>query len=180
VINAAGVWADDVATVFGAAQIGIRPLRRTVFMVPNNTGSHIHLPLTFAIDHSFYFKSEGDQFLCSPQDETQQDPGDAKPDELEIARAIDAINEATTLNIRHVRGRWAGLRNFTPDGTPAVGFDPSVEGLYWYAGQGGYGIQIAPALARLAAVDLLGRSTPAEVAATGLDPAAFSPRRFRV
>lgn len=72
----------------------------------------------------------------------------------------------------------AGLRNFTPDGIPAVGFDPSVDGLYWYAGQG-YGIQIAPALARLAAADLLGRSAPPEVAATGLDPAVFFPSRFR-
>jgi len=178
VINAAGAWVDRVAAIFAASPIGIRPLRRTMFTVPDAVGAPPHLPMVFAVDHAFYVKSEAGQFLCSPQDETLQEPGDAKPDELEIARAIDAINDATTLNVRHIRGPWAGLRNFTADETPAVGFDPNVEGFYWYAGQGGYGIQAAPALARVAAAQLLGRSVPHDVIATGLDVAVLDPERF--
>lgn len=178
VINAAGAWVDRVAAAFMASPIGIRPLRRSMFMVPNEVGAPAHLPMIFAVDHSFYVKSDAGQFLCSPQDETPQDPGDAKPDELEIARAIDAINEATTLNVRHIRGPWAGLRNFTPDEVPAIGFDPKIEGFYWYAGQGGYGIQAAPAMARLAAAQLLEQPVPPDILATGLDVAALDPARF--
>jgi D-arginine dehydrogenase len=58
-----------------------------------------------------------------------------------------------------------------------MGFDPDVPGLFWLAGQGGYGIQTAPALARLAAGVL--RGDPAAPAPGGVDPSALSPRRFR-
>ena len=166
VVNAAGAWCDEVAALFGAEPVGLQPLRRTLFTVP---GPARPVPLTVEVDDVFYFRPEGDQYLCSPADETPQPPGDAKPDELEIARAIDAINEATTLGIRHVRSAWAGLRSFVPDRTPVVGFDPRVDGLFWYAGQGGYGIQTCPALARTAAALVDGRAVPADVAARGLD-----------
>ena len=122
-------------------------------------------------------KPEQQQFLCSPADETPQPPGDAKPDELEIARALDAVNEATVLDARHVRSAWAGLRSFAPDRTPVVGFDPAVEGLFWYAGQGGYGIQTCPAMARTGAALLRGLPVPADVAERGFDPAALDPGR---
>ncbi|MFD2414963.1 NAD(P)/FAD-dependent oxidoreductase [Amycolatopsis pigmentata] len=177
VVNAAGAWSDEVGTLFGAQPIGIVPLRRSIFMVPGETVP-AHLPLTIAIDGSYYFKADGDQCLCSPHDETPQLPGDAKPDELEIARAIEAINEATRLNIRHVRSSWAGLRSFAPNHAPVVGPDPGVEGLFWFAGQGGYGIQIAPAAARLGAALILGDHMPADILASGCNPADLDPARL--
>jgi D-arginine dehydrogenase len=43
---------------------------------------------------------------------------------------------------------WAGLRTFTADRIPVCGEDLEVPGLWWLAGQGGYGIQTSPAMGR--------------------------------
>ncbi|GAC50121.1 NAD(P)/FAD-dependent oxidoreductase [Gordonia aichiensis] len=171
VVNAAGAWCDRVAGVLGAKPIGIRPLRRTAFMVsapPEMTDAAI--PLTMAASETFYVKPDGAQFLCSPADETPQAPGDARPDDLEIARAIESINDATTLGIRSVNSAWAGLRSFVADRTPVVGPDTTVDGLFWHAAQGGYGIQIAPALARFGAALVTGEPLPTDLADLGLTP----------
>ena len=98
------------------------------------------------------------------------EPCDARPEELDIARAIDIINEATTLDIRHVRTSWAGLRNFVADRSPVCGFDDEAEGFFWYVGQGGYGIQMSPALARAGAELVRSGTLPADIAARGLEP----------
>jgi D-arginine dehydrogenase len=179
IVNAAGAWVDEVATLFAAQPISIMPLRRTVFMVPAPPSLSIAgLPLTADLDGTFYLKPEGTQFLCSPADEVAQPPGDAKPDEMEIARALEAINTATNLDVRHVRSSWAGLRNFVADRNPVVGFDASVEGLFWYAGQGGYGIQTAPALARTGASLLRGGALPHDVSEKNVSAADLSPTRL--
>ncbi len=135
-------------------------------------------PMIADIDDAFYVKPDAGRLLCSPADETPQEPGDARADELEIARAIDVINEVTTLDVRHVRARWAGLRTFVADRCPVVGFDGEFQGLFWYAGQGGYGIQLAPALARTGAALLRGDDLPSDVADRGFTAAAISPERL--
>jgi D-arginine dehydrogenase len=176
VVDAAGAWADEVATVFGACPVGLRTLRRTAFMVDAPTGARA--PMIADIDDAFYVKPDAGRLLCSPADETPQPPGDARPDEMEIARAIDVINDVTTLEVRHVRSSWAGLRNFVTDRAPVVGFDPDVPGFYWFAAQGGYGIQTAPALARTGAALLRGEPVPADVAALGLAADSIAPHRL--
>jgi D-arginine dehydrogenase len=179
VVDAAGAWADEVARAAGAGAVGIRPLLRSLFLVGAPDGTDVSgLPLTADVDDAFYFRPEGAQLLCSPADETPSPPGDAKPDPLNIARALDAINEATTLGARHVRGSWAGLRSFAPDRNPVVGFDPRAEGFFWFAGQGGFGIQTAPALARLGAALLRGEEAAPELAPAGVSPTALAPGRF--
>ncbi|KZF00800.1 FAD-dependent oxidoreductase, partial [Rhodococcus sp. EPR-279] len=142
VVDAAGAWADVLGAMAGADPIGLVPMRRSVFMVaaPDNLDT-ANLATLSDMDEKFYIKPEGAQLLCSPADETPTEPSDARPDELEIARAFDDIAEATTLTGRHLRSSWAGLRSFVPDRTPVVGFDREVEGFFWCAGQGGYGIQ---------------------------------------
>jgi D-arginine dehydrogenase len=175
VVNAAGAWADQVAELFGAAPVGLRALRRSAFMVdapPGTAG-----PMICDIHDAFYVKPDAGRLLCSPADETPQTPGDAKPDELEIARAIEVINEVTTLDVRHIRTPWAGLRNFVADRNPVIGYDPAVEGFFWFAGQGGYGIQTAPALSRTGAALLRGEALPADVVQRGLTAAELSPAR---
>jgi D-arginine dehydrogenase len=176
VVDAAGAWADVVAECFDAAPVGLRALRRSAFMVgaPPGAGG----PMIEDIDDSFYLKPDAGRLLCSPADETPQEPGDPRPDELEIARAIEAINEVTTLGVRHVQSSWAGLRSFVADRNPVVGFDPAVEGLFWFAGQGGYGIAAAPALARTGAALLRGEPLPADVSERGLAAADLSPSRL--
>jgi D-arginine dehydrogenase len=167
VVDAAGAWADDVAALFGGVRVGLRALRRTAFLIdtPPRTGG----PMFGDVPDTFYVKPDAGRLLCSPADETPHSPADARPDELEIARAIAAINHVTTLEVRHVRAAWAGLRSFVADRTPVVGFDPRAEGLFWLAGQGGYGIQTAPALARTAAAILRDGGVPVDVAGFGVD-----------
>ena len=183
VINAAGSWVDVVAATVGARSIGISPLRRSIFMVPSPLGSRsAGMPMAADIHGSFYVKPDGEQYLCSPVDEVLQSPSDPKPDELEIARAMEAIDAATHVAPRHVRSSWAGLRNFAPDRVPVVGFDPVVPGVFWFAGQGGYGIQTCAAMARTAASLVRGDGIPADLIARGLTEEALSPAtmsRFR-
>ena len=179
VVNAAGSWCDVVAGLAGARPVGIHPLRRTVFTIgapPDVDASSI--PLVADVAGTFYFKPEGPQILCSPADEVPSEPCDARPDELDIAKAIDVINTATTLDIRHVRSSWAGLRNFVADRSPVAGFDDEVEGFFWFAGQGGYGIQISPALAQAGASLVRSGRLPDSLTARGLDAAALDRGRL--
>jgi len=179
VVDAAGAWADVVGALAGADPIGLVPMRRSVFMVaaPDDLDT-ANLATLSDMDEKFYIKPEGAQLLCSPADETPTEPSDARPDELEIARAFDDIAEATTLTGRHLRSSWAGLRSFVPDRTPVVGFDTKLEGFFWCAGQGGYGIQTCAALARVGATIVRGEPLPADVIARGLDEADLSPSRL--
>jgi D-arginine dehydrogenase len=131
--------------------------------------------LVHAIDGTFYFKPESaGQLLCSPADETPSPPCDARPEEIDVARAIEHINEATTLDVRHVRSKWAGLRTFAPDRAPVLGFDDVVNGFVWHVGQGGTGIQTSPAAGRAVASLVLDGRLP-----DGLDLVAsdLAPRR---
>jgi D-arginine dehydrogenase len=156
----------------------LRPLRRTIFMVASPLGDESRgLPNCSEVDEAFYVNPEGAQFLCSPADETPCPPSDAKPDELEIARAIEAINAATTIGVRGIRSSWAGLRTFAPDRNLVVGEDPAASGFFWVAGQGGYGIQTAPAAARLGAALVLGQPVPADLVTRGFDATRLAPGR---
>lgn len=180
VVNAAGSWCDHIAKLAGVEPIGIRPLRRTVFLVspPNNIDAD-SVPLTGDANGTFYIKPEGTQILCSPADEVPSEPCDAKPEEVDIAKAIDVINDATTLAIRSIRSSWAGLRNFVADRSPVAGFDDAAPGFFWFVGQGGYGIQIAPALAKAGASLIRTGELHRELLDRGLDSSALGRARLR-
>lgn len=178
-VNAAGSWCDLVATAAGARPVGIHPLRRTVFTIGSPPGIDLAtIPLVADIDGTFYFKPEGPQILCSPADEVPSSPCDARAEEVDIAKAIDVINAATTLDIRHVRSSWAGLRNFVADRSPVAGFDDEVEGFFWFVGQGGYGIQISPALAEAGASLVRTGRLPRSLTGRGLEADALDRRRL--
>lgn len=178
IVDAAGAWGDVVAELAGGKPVGLMPLRRTIFMVNSPEGAGTKdLPIFGDFDQSFYIKPEGTQFLCSPADETPCPPSDAKADGLEIARAIEEINAATTLDVRSVTTAWAGLRSFVPDRNFVVGPDPDVPGFHWFIGQGGYGIQTAPAAAMAGAALVRGEQLPDELISRGLDPARLAPHR---
>jgi D-arginine dehydrogenase len=169
VVNAAGAWADRVAAGLGSPPVGLLPLRRTA-AVARADGVDRDWPIVSDVGETFYFRPEGAGVLVSPADETLSEPCDARPDDVDVALAIERVNAATTLGLRSVVTAWAGLRTFAPDRNPVVGADPAAPGLYWLAGQGGYGIQIAPALARLvaAAVTDTGDAVPASLSVARL------------
>jgi D-arginine dehydrogenase len=179
VVNASGAWADVVAGLAGAKPVGLVPKRRTAFTFDAPADLDLaHLPMAIDFDETWYFKPEVGQFLGSPADETPSPPCDAQPEEMDIAIAVERIETATTLKIRRIKNKWAGLRSFVADKNLVVGYDPAVEGLFWLAGQGGYGIQTGESAGRLAASLALGKGMPGDIAALGVAEAALSPARF--
>jgi D-arginine dehydrogenase len=179
IVNAAGAWADELAALAGVARVGLTPRRRTAMLVDPPPGTAISgWPFVNDIDEKFYFKPDAGSLFISPADETPSEPTDAQPEEWDIAAAVDRMEQATTLQIGRLKARWAGLRTFAPDRTPVVGYSPAVPSFFWLAGQGGYGIQTAPALSRAAAALVLGSALPDDLTAQGLEAATMSPQRF--
>jgi len=178
VVDAAGAWGDVVARAAGVAPVGLRPLRRTAMVIDAPGGARPDdWPAAIAIDESFYFRPEAGRLLLSPADETPSEPCDAQPDEWDVAVAVDHFERAVGVPVPRVLRRWAGLRVFTDDRTPAVGFDPDVPGFFWFAGQGGYGIQMAEGLARAGAALACGEALPDALAAEGVRLEDLAPGR---
>lgn len=175
-VNAAGAWADTVGALAGLAPLGIQPLRRTVAQIRTDPAPPGDLPLVLDIAGQFYFKPEAGRLWLSPHDETPSEPCDAAPEELAVAEAIDRFEAVTDWRVQAVERKWAGLRSFAPDRLPVYGHDPRVEGFAWFAGQGGYGIQTAPAAARLTAQLLLGRER--DDMTRSLDARLYAPGRL--
>jgi len=171
-VDAAGAWADRVAELAGVAPLGITPLRRTIAQLRIAPAAPDSLPLVLDIGERFYFKPEAGRLWLSPHDETPSPACDAAPEEIDVANAIARLEEVAGWRIERVEHRWAGLRSFAPDRLPVYGFDPRHQQFFWFAGQGGFGIQTAPAAAELGARLLLGQG------AGEIDPVPFSPARF--
>ncbi|MEE4450951.1 FAD-dependent oxidoreductase [Novosphingobium resinovorum] len=171
-VDAAGAWADGVARLAGIAPLGITPYRRTIAQLAVEAEVPDDLPLVLDIAESFYFKPESGRLWLSPHDETLSQPCDAAAEEIDVALAIDRFEQVVGWPVGRVEYRWAGLRSFAPDRLPVYGFAPQDRAFFWFAGQGGFGIQTAPAAADLGARLLLGEG-PGTV-----DPAPFAPGRF--
>ena len=178
VVNAAGAWADEIGQLAGARPVALEPRRRTAITFDAPPGLDINRwPAVIEACESWYFKPDAGRILASPADETPSPPCDAQPDEFDIAVLVDRLTRATTLAVPRIRSRWAGLRSFVADRTIVVGFDAQVPGFFWLAGQGGYGIQTAPAVARLASALILGRPIASDITDLGVEPAAMAPDR---
>jgi D-arginine dehydrogenase len=175
--NAAGAWADHVAAAAGVQPLGILPHRRTLAQVRVDPPAPAELPLVIDALGRFYFKPEGGGRLwLSPHDETPCEPGDCAAEEYDVALAVQRLEQTVNWQVVRVERRWAGLRSFAPDRVPVYGFDPRRGDFFWFAGQGGFGIQTAPAAAKLAASLLLG--TDPDPAVADLDPRLYDPGRF--
>jgi D-arginine dehydrogenase len=179
IVDAAGAWADVVADMAGARAVGLVPKRRTAFTFDAPPGLALaSMPAVIDFDESWYIKPEVGQILGSPADETPSPPCDAQPEELDVAIAVDRIQTSTTLHIARIKNKWAGLRSFVADKNLVVGYDRGVDGFFWLAGQGGYGIQTGAAAGRLAASLALGKGLPSDIAGLGVTEQALSPSRF--
>ena len=181
IVNAAGAWADDLAAKAAVAPVGVQPYRRTLLQLRLGTPTPADLPLVIDVNGSFYFKGESEgKIWLSPHDEIPDEARDVSPEDLDVAIAIDRLEHVVDWPIAAVERKWAGLRSFAPDRLPVIGFDPLVPGFFWLAGQGGYGIMTAPAVAALAGRLIAGDRPDALHASIGGLPKAefFSPDRF--
>ncbi len=175
-VNAAGGWADQVAERAGLPPIHLEPRRRTVVQLRIGRTGLRDLPLVTDLHESFYFKGESDNVVwVSPLDETLVEPCDAAPEEIDVAMAVDRFESAVDWPVEAVERKWAGLRSFAPGRMMQFGFDPLEPSFFWCAGQGGMGIQTAPAASLLCATLIRGEELPDELA--GIDPADFAPRQ---
>jgi D-arginine dehydrogenase len=175
-VNAGGGWADSIAQRSGLRAVGVQPYQRTIVQLRLGIATPAHLPLTIHVGGSFYFKGEGEgRVWLSPHDETPVEAGDVAPEELDVAIAIDRFEHVVDWPIAAVERKWAGLRSFAPDRLPVFGADPANPQFFWCAGQGGFGIQTAPAIGALLAAQL---GAPADPAYAAIDDNFFSPARF--
>ena len=171
-------WADELAEALGARPNGLVPMRRTAILLDPPTGLPVDgWPAVIDVDEEFYFKPDAGRILASPADQTPSPPTDAAPEEIDVATAAWRIEQCSTIPVGRITHRWAGLRTFAPDKSPVIGLDPDVPGLFWLAGQGGYGIQTAPGIAALAASMVRGAPLPPGLDALGFDLAAVRPGR---
>lgn len=181
VVNAAGAWANVIGHLAGAEDIGLVPKRRTALLIDAPAGVVVDkLPLVIDIDEAFYMKPDAGRLLISPANEDPMQPCDAQPEELDIAYCVDRIEKAFDIDIQKIGKQWAGLRSFVADKSPVVGYSATADNFFWLAGQGGYGVQSAPAISRLASALLTGHECPSDILATGLKLNSISPSRSEI
>lgn len=179
-IDAAGAWADRVASLAGVAPLGLRPMRRTIIVVDPPPGLDISAwPFTHSVAGDFYMLAEAGQLLVSPVDEVADDPCDAAPEDYDVALAAYGLELHTDLKVARIAHRWAGLRSFVADRVPTAGFDPEAPGFFWLAGQGGYGLQTAPAMAAAVEALVARLPWPEGLADLGVWPGTIAPGRLR-
>jgi D-arginine dehydrogenase len=179
VVNAAGAWGDVVAKLGGVAAMGLTPKRRSIGLLPVQQLDP-QWPMVSDVGETWYAKPQSGKLLVSSADATPVEPHDAYADDMAIAEGVDRLMTATTIEVEHLDHRWGGLRTFARDGNPVIGFDPNADGFFWLVGQGGYGIQSAPALSLVAAEMLLHNTIPDLVLDLGLDPNHILPDRFLI
>ncbi|MER9731815.1 FAD-dependent oxidoreductase [Mesorhizobium sp. M0217] len=178
VINAAGGWVQEIASLAGLPYRNVVPFRRTAVVFDPPSGSSIQSwPMTFDVAETFYFKPEAGRIMVSPVDMAMSEPCDAQADELEVAIAIERIHTYTTMEVRTVKHKWGGLRTFAPDHEPVIGRDAEEPSFIWLAGQGGNGVMGGAAAARLAASFALNAEIPPDIAALGITTENVSPGR---
>jgi D-arginine dehydrogenase len=177
-VNAAGAWADGIAAMAGVPPLGLKPLRRTIIVVDPPEGADVRdWPFVKTVVDDFYVLPESGRLMASPVDEVESDPCDAQPEEYDVALAAWKVERYTTLSVARIAHRWAGLRTFTRDRTPAVGFDPESPGFFWLAGQGGFGLQTAPAVAEAVEALATGGAWPQALGGLGVTAENIAPRR---
>ncbi|MDB5686577.1 MAG: dependent oxidoreductase [Rhizorhabdus sp.] len=177
VVNAAGAWAAEIGAMAAATPIAITPYRRTMVQLVVDPPAAETMPLVMDAAETWYFKPEaGGRIWLSPHDETPSAPTDAAPETFDVAVAIHRFSQVVDWDIVKRERAWAGLRSFAPDRVPVYGEDPRRPGFFWFAGQGGFGIQTAPAAAWIGAALLLGAGMPESL--RGVDIGFYGPDRF--
>lgn len=179
VVNAAGAWGEVIGRMAETATVGLVPKRRTACLIDAPPGANARAwPMVHDMRATFYFRPDAGRLMVSPSDETPSEPCDAQPEEIDVAVAIDRAQQWADLPVRSVAHRWAGLRSFVADKLPVAGYAASAPGFFWLVGQGGFGVQTSPAMARIARNLILGEAMPVDVVARGVTSEMLSAERM--
>lgn len=179
IINAAGGWAEQIGILAKAAKIGLVAKRRTAVVVEAPNGIDVNkLPVIEFTDSNAYIKAEGGKLMVCPGDQTPVEPQDIQPDEMDVAILIDWLQNKTNIKVKRIEHSWAGLRSFVADEIPVVGYDAKAPKFFWLAGQGGFGIMMAPTLACACASLIVHKKLPQELLDVGVTADSLSPNRF--
>ncbi len=180
IMNASGAWGDELAKRAGVKPVGLTPKRRSIGVIPvEGHPDFMRWPMVTDCGETWYAKPQSGKMIVSSADATPVEPHDAYADDMAIAEGVERLMGATTIEVNRLEHSWGGLRTFAPDGSPVVGFDSSTEGFFWLVGQGGYGIQSAPALSRTAAALAMRQPVPEDIQAHHLVLSEISPNRLR-
>lgn len=175
VVNAAGAWVDNLAKLAGLSPLGFTPLRRSMARIPAPGGHDVATwPMFFGVGEQWYAKPDAGALIVSPAEEDAMPPMDAWADDMVLAEGLARYEAMVTEPVSRLEANWAGLRTFSPDRHLTIGFHGEDPSFFWFAGQGGYGFQTAPAASQLAADLILGRASDIDAATR----AALNPRRF--
>lgn len=178
-VNAAGAWADHVAGLAGVQPLGLSPKRRTIIVFDGPADTDVRdWPFVKAAVDDFYILPEAGRLMASPVDEIPSIPTDAQPEEYDLALAAWKVEEYTHLKVPRIAHKWAGLRSFVADRVPTAGFAPDAPGFFWLAGQGGYGLQTAPAMAAICESLLCSVAWPEALEQAGVTAGTVDPRRL--
>lgn len=178
-VDAAGPWADVVAEAAGVAPLGLTPMRRTVVLAPPVAQEGFGAwPIVKDVRERFYFRPYYGRLLITPADAHPSPPGDAAPDEADVARAVLRFETVCDHRLSRIERSWAGLRTFAPDRAPVIGWSSPTQDFFWLAGLGGFGVQTSPAVSQLAASLILDEAPPHELTGWNVDPALYDPARL--
>ena len=177
-INAAGAWCDEIARMAGVTPLNHRSFRRTIiaFEAPRDS-NYREWPFTKTAVDDFYMLPQGGLLLASPVDEVPSEPADVRPEDYDTALAAAKVELYTSIKIGRIRHSWSGLRTFTPDRVPVAGFAPDVEGFFWLTGQGGCGLQTAPAMSVVTEALITRAALPKLLIEWGITAEVMSPKR---
>jgi len=179
IVNAAGAWGDQVATLAGVRPIGLQTLRRTAAIVDTPVATELRSwPMMADLQGTWFCKPDAGALLVSPADETAVAPGDVYADDFDVAVGVDRVTTILELPVSRVRRSWAGLRCFVSDALPVIGPGDEAGGFFWLVAQGGFGVQSAPATAQVAAARIMGVPVPSVISAA-FDPDWVAVTRLR-
>lgn len=176
IINAAGAWVDEIATLADIAPLGFTPLRRSMGRIPAPGGHDVSCwPLIFGPGEKWYAKPDAGALIVSPADEDLVAPHDAFADDMVLAEGFARYEKHVTEPVTRLLSSWAGLRTFAPDRQLVLGASPEDDSFIWCAGQGGYGMQSSPGASQFLADVISGAAPALDVnAAAALSPARFA------
>ena len=165
VLLAAGAWSEQLL-VGHSLRRPLIPLERSVFRTGPHAGATADHPWCWVDDVGIYIRPHKGAWMVCPCDEkpvhVKPGPGSrmattAWHQQL-MASKVERYFPA--LMGEDVVDSWMGLRTFAPDRRPILGEDPELDGLWWLAGIGGYGISCSYAVGEVLAAWLTGRETP--------------------